>query len=85
MIALCNFLCCPEVDIHSIELGGRTNVNSWYSRGMECNRVKFPKSGIATALGFREGQFNSHPGEDTFTAIFRKFCNLEGTGQLPNN
>lgn len=52
--------------------GGTTNLNSWYW-GMECNRVKFPNSGIAIALEFREGQFNIRPGVETFTAISRMF------------
>ena len=52
--------------------GRTTNLNSWYW-GMECNRVKFPNSGIAIALEFREGQFNIRPGVETFTAISRMF------------
>ena len=55
--------------------GGTTNLNSWYW-GMECNRVKFPNSGIAIALEFREGQFNIRPGVETFTAISRMFYSL---------
>ena len=71
MIALCNFLCCPEVDFH-LCIKGTTNLDSWYG-GPECNRVKFLNGGIAIALEFLEGQFNIHPGVETFTAISKMF------------
>ena len=84
MIALCNFLCCPEVDFRLCIIG-TTNLDSWYG-GTECNRVKFLNGGIAIALEFLEGQFNIHPGVETFNAISRMLYFLyKSLGQLHNN